>query len=68
MNCKNCKYWARKISTGPVVGYCDKIWIGPEGKEDNTINIDVDVLDDSGLNVTVITGAEFGCTLFTAKQ
>ena len=60
--CKNCHWWGRYIE-----GVCDRIDIDENTVAPNEASMQVDVADDSGLFVKLVTGPEFGCTLFTNK-
>lgn len=54
-SCKTCLYWKDKR-------YCDYVNIQDGGNKQ--FFIDVYVLDDSGLEVTLLTGPDFGCCHF----
>lgn len=60
--CKNCKFWGRYRE-----GCCDR-----QGSifENNLAGFEADarVLDDSGLDIFLRTGPEFGCVHFQNKR
>ena len=57
--CKTCKFW--------VDGCCDMIdFTDPRSKKpkpSNHFEVDVTVSDDTGLDVRLRTGPDFGCVL-----
>ena len=59
--CRNCHYWGRYIE-----GVCDRIDIDENAVAPNEASMQIDVADDSGLFAKLVTGPEFGRTLFTA--
>lgn len=65
--CKTCTYWG--ISYGPDNKGrrdCDAIGLGLEFDSDIAY-IDADATDDSGLQATLFTSPNFGCTLHEEK-
>lgn len=64
--CKNCAFW--EAHKNKLTGTCDKVEINEHG--DKNINTDVSfyilfgVSDDSGLDMRLVTGANFGCLLY----
>lgn len=54
--CKTCCYW---VDSNCIVPDLKRGSSNPE----TLISIEVDVLDDSGLDVRMKTGPEFGCVL-----
>ena len=53
--CERCLHWND--------GYCEVIYNIQEDKS-KMIDIEVEVLDDSGLSVHLRTGPNFGCVLY----
>lgn len=71
--CKNCKYWSSSVPNKNkiVVGECDlpnTITGGKLAKQGEGMDIVVDVCDDSGLTVRLITGENFGCVCWVLKS
>lgn len=70
--CKNCKYWSslvpnkNKIATGEC-HLTNSINGEKLAKQGEGMDIVIDVNDDSGLIVSLITGENFGCTCWTLK-
>ena len=63
--CSTCVFWKRTNRLRRKdVNYCDKL---TQGDDYSTLVVDVKVLDDSGLDVTVVTGPNFGCVLHQHK-
>lgn len=62
MTCKTCKYWDKDQHNGAVTGQCDMV------DNSDLIRIKVDVSDDTGLWVTVITKENFGCIHHQTKD
>jgi hypothetical protein len=65
--CKNCKHWS--ISYEPDkdnIADCNKIdtWIS---SKDDSAHIKYYLDDDSGLEISFMTGANFGCNKFKPK-
>lgn len=61
--CKTCHYWGRyREST------CDIIGLNTVLPEPTGADIFVKVLDDSGLEADLVTGPNFGCTLWKEKR
>ena len=57
--CDICKFWKRQNSS---IGECSFMLHSEIKKGDNTtIEIDIEVSDDSGLILTITTGEKFGC-------
>mgnify|MGYP003418011275 FL=1 len=60
--CKNCYFWGRYMEN-----VCDKIDLDDSPVTGNNASLQVDVSDDSGLFAKLVTGPDFGCTLFHDK-
>lgn len=60
--CKDCVFWGdwRPRECGQI----GRLGQDPE----SDIDIQVSVLDDSGLNAYIVTGPEFGCVNFSPKK
>lgn len=58
--CKNCKHWQSDQECAAL----DNDIKPPT----NGLSVEVNVLDDSGLYVTIKTGPDFGCTLFEPSK
>ncbi len=65
--CKTCKFWnvSRTINNG--VSDCDKVDCIVKDKS-QTFEIEATADDDSNMNVTLMTGENFGCILHEPKQ
>lgn len=64
--CDTCIFWKRDKNS--VIGECDFILDSDIRNNDNTtIEIKIDVSDDSGLMLTVKTGENFGCIKHKSK-
>lgn len=66
-NCKNCQWWDSDWTWKDGSAECLKEGRNREGSPAR-FEIDWSVSDDSGLQVRLVTGAEFGCVLFEEKQ
>lgn len=68
--CKTCKFWRDTVyNAANKTADCGYIGIWPEPKDKTTsVEIVVDVHDDSGLNVKLVTGENFGCVHHQEKQ
>ena len=65
--CKNCKFWGNGFNIQDnKPNECDIIGLDAPNSKDSAF-IDVDVSDDSGLNVKFMTIASFGCSLHVVK-
>lgn len=60
--CKTCVYWMGNDTSNMAKCEMIDMWDG------NPVIINVDVSDDSGLNVSFLTSPEFGCSLHKAKE
>ena len=72
--CKTCKFWEplnRFSGEHSKNGECDGLdgsRMDTRGRpKEQTFTIEVSVHDDSGLNVRLITGPNFGCVLHEEK-
>lgn len=54
--CKTCRWWSRHGE-----GDCDVLGTRQAEEPDTLVVIDVVVADDTGLDVRLRTGPEFGC-------
>jgi hypothetical protein len=63
--CKTCKYWDDWLDKNSHHGECDRIeYINSGDAIEDSAQMSVYVLDDSGLSVTLVTTADFGCSLW----
>lgn len=63
--CKNCKYFKKYEK----LTYCDLIEVKSLHYNDhNMAEIEVEALDDTGLEVNLIVNENFGCVLFKEKN
>ena len=62
-SCGNCKHWERQSDK---LGVCDGV--DYDQTEGATFEISIHVLDDSGLEVRLITGRDFGCNHFISRD
>lgn len=60
--CKNCRFWIPHSIDPNLKGECDN------ARGDASREIYVQVSDNSGLYVLLLTAPTFGCTLFEAGQ
>lgn len=66
--CKSCKYWGDGFPVNEkTANECGCISLDESNSKDPAF-IDVNVSDDSGLNVKFMTISAFGCTLYTPKS
>lgn len=64
--CETCKYWARSYKPKNGIADCDLI--GCIQRDPLTsIDVDISVSDDSGLNFNLMTGKNFGCNQHKSK-
>lgn len=62
--CKTCVFWrAYHYMHKPAFHACDVQGTARAMEAATLLDVDVTVSDDSGLNVHMITGPEFGCVL-----
>lgn len=62
--CKNCSFWGAHYE-----GCCNRVGDLHTGRDPSrAFEIDWFVLDDSGLEVFLKTGPDFGCVQFTQKE
>ena len=61
-NCGKCKWWGRDYQS-----VCDLIELSGGYTDDHAASIHVNVSDDTGLYVKLVTREDFGCTEFKAK-
>ena len=76
--CKTCKFWGYGSSdTNRATKGCGKIdWVTKDRNSNSVkeltdlkkFEMDIFVHDDSGLNVEVMTGEDFGCVLHETIQ
>src|SRR5687768_11575162 len=60
--CKHCTHWqTRHYMFAPPITVCDNL-----GHDD--FRIEATAADDTDLSAELITGPDFGCVKFTAKQ
>ena len=61
--CKDCKYWGTYYERA-----CDRVGdMHTERTPDSSFEIEATALDDSGLEVQLLTGPDFGCVQFVQK-
>ena len=61
MHCKNCRWWDSD-------GECNKVEWEEKGKPaPKMFQMNIRVADDTGLDVHLMTGPDFGCVQFEAK-
>lgn len=69
--CKDCKYWEAIYSCyQDTYHVCSALhWTQiPEDVKGSIAALHVSVDDDTGLNVDLVTGPDFGCTRFEQKE
>ena len=68
-NCSNCKHWGDgwPVTENTKTAACGKVDIDGDKNNVQSFYMDISVSDDSGLNVNLITGKDFGCIHFTQK-
>jgi len=66
--CKNCKWWGDYIQKSddvpPSYRGCDYY----DDESDAGFEVVVDICDDTGLEVSLFTGPDFGCIKFQNKD